>query len=182
MNRRRFLKSLVYSAGGILIAEELLVNRTYFLPPRDKYGYSYAFDMASYDDFTVWMKVRLVEVFGVPYNMIETHQMRTRGEVVDETVHTRRTCRCPVAFLPAEKSMPSEGWLCPACGGAHAPSVLTCPGPSVSTTQWAAPNMQDRCPGCGKPRRFSIPRLGIWSIDHCMCPTAGQTLTTSDRA
>lgn len=33
MNRRGFLKSLVMSAGGLLVAKDILKERTYFLPP-----------------------------------------------------------------------------------------------------------------------------------------------------
>lgn len=29
------------------------------------------------------------------------------------------------------------------------------------------------CPGCGKKlRQFSIPRMGIWEADCCMCAVA----------
>lgn len=33
MNRRKFLTGLALSAGGILVGEELLKSKTYFLPP-----------------------------------------------------------------------------------------------------------------------------------------------------
>lgn len=34
MNRRNFLRAFTVTAGGILVAEELLSTKTYFLPPR----------------------------------------------------------------------------------------------------------------------------------------------------
>lgn len=58
----------------------------------------------------------------------------------------------------------NEGWLCPKCGSAHAPSVLTCPDlhtylPTVFPIGPLAPRKKGTCMAC---------RDGV-----CMCYTPG---------
>jgi hypothetical protein len=34
----------------------------------------------------------------------------------------------PVQWPTAAPTIPQSGWMCPACGSAHAPWIATCPG------------------------------------------------------
>ncbi len=72
------------------------------------------------------------------------------------------------------------GWMCPNCGSAHAPSVTTCP-MQIQTattydtnfpTHWPTPDT-GACPQCHKKRGgLSIPRMGLYEVDRCVCPIA----------
>ena len=77
------------------------------------------------------------------------------------------------------------GWMCPNCGSAHAPSIVTCPmqvqTTTIHNTGWPSQDT-GRCPGCGKRRgvKLQIPRLDIRE-EQCMCPTAASTVDGDEK-
>jgi hypothetical protein len=77
VNRRNFVRNLVYSAGGILIGEELLSTRTIFLPPCHDEMFI-AYDTTSFEDYTVWIKLKLVDAFGLPYYILQERRYDDR--------------------------------------------------------------------------------------------------------
>lgn len=55
--------------------------------------------------------------------------------------------------IPIWPGLTECGWMCPKCGGAHAPSVLTCPQAALTFTHTTTSGLtKERCEcGCLKP-------------------------------